>query len=173
MIISQLYIIKMPVRLALCCLLWLLSFSAIAARAEDSEQPVNIKADQANFEHDDGVAVYTGHVSVDQGSRHLLSDTLTIKRDKNNKIKVIIAVGRPASFKSQANSNKAISHGRANIIKYYPQQDKVDLLDNAELTQNGDTVQGPILNYDFVTGNLQSLSSIDQRTTFILQPKRQ
>jgi len=171
MIISLPYIIKMPVNLVFCCLIWCLSCCAVAV--QDSEQPVNIRADKANFEHDDGVALYSGHVSVDQGSRHLLSDTLTIKRDKNNKIKVIIAVGKPAYFKSQADSQKSISQGRADIIKYYPQQDKVDLLDNAELTQNGDTVQGPILNYNFVTGNLKSLSSVDQRTTFILQPKRQ
>jgi len=171
MIISPRYIIKAPAKLILsCCLLFCASTQAFAT--VDAEQPVNIKSDKVNFDHSSGVALYTGHVTVDQGSRHLLSDNLTIKRDKNNRIKEIIAIGKPATFKSQTDPKKSISYGKANIIKYYPQQEKVDLLDDAELTQNGDTVQGPILNYDFVTGRLKTISSLDQRATFILQPKR-
>lgn len=159
------------VKTVLCCYL-LACINTCAFALEDSEQPVNIKSDKASFDHNDGLASYTGKVTVDQGSRHLLSDNLTIKRDKNNRIKVIIATGKPARFRSQPDSKKAISYGKANTIKYYPQQDKVDLLDDAELNQNGDTVKGPILNYNFTTGNLKTISSIDERATFILQPKR-
>ncbi len=138
----------------------------------DAEQPVTISSDNAVFNSKLGVAEYQGHVIVDQGSRHLEASTLTIQRDTNNQIEVIIANGTPATFKSQANPRRAIGYGKAKTIKYYPQKDHVDLFENAELTQNGDTVSGPKLSYNFVTEILQGKSSTKQRTTVILRPKR-
>ena len=169
--ISLLYTNKSTVKaLYFAYLLCLAPNCAIAV--DDAEQPVHIKSDKVNFDHNSGIALYSGNVKVNQGSRRLQSDNLTIKRDKNNKINVIIATGKPATFKSQEDPKKPVSFGKANTIKYYPQAEKVDLLDEAELTQNGDTIQGPILNYNFITGNLKTKSSKHSRATFILQPKR-
>ncbi len=139
----------------------------------DSEQPVNIQADNAKFDNEQGIAVYNGNVTIDQGSRHLASDILTIKRDHNNKIKIMIASGNPATFHSQTDPQGPIGSGKAKTIKYYPKQDSVDLIDDAELTQNGDTITGPVLNYNFTTGNLKSKGSPKARTTVTLQPRRE
>lgn len=146
---------------------------ANVALTPDAEQPVKIQADAANFDHIKGIALYTGNVTVDQGSRHLSADRLTIQRGTDNKIKLMTAIGNPATFHSQADPNKPMGSGKANVIKYYPQQDLVDLMDNAELTQNGDTVTGPQISYNFTTGNLNTKSSTKQRATVILQPKRE
>lgn len=85
---------------------------------------------------------------------------------------VIIAIGDPATFNAQPNLNKPEGHGSAKIIKYYPQLNKVDLIDGAQLTQNGDTIKGPTLSYNFVTEMLQGKSSKKERPTIIIQPKR-
>lgn len=159
------------------CTLWLLTCSyALQAQAStvkpDSEQPVRIQADSASLDQEKGIALYIGNVQVDQGSRHLSAEKLTIKRGQDNKIKIMIATGNPATFHSQSDPKKPIGSGKANIIKYYPMQDTVDLLENAELTQNGDTITGPVLNYNFNNGNLNTKSSKTERATFILQPKR-
>jgi lipopolysaccharide export system protein LptA len=154
-------------------LVFLLLYSALAFAIPDSEQPVKVQADAANLDHEKGIAIYTGNVKVDQGSRHLSSDNLTIKRDKNKKIQIMIATGKPATFSSQPDPNKPKGSGKARTIKYYPQEDSVDLLDDAELTKDGDTITGPKLNYNFKTGNLKTTSSVDKRVTFILQPKRE
>ena len=84
----------------------------------------------------------------------------------------MIATGNPATFSSQPNPTKPKGFGKAKIIKYYPQHDIVDLFDNAQLTQGGDTVSGPKLSYNFATEVLKGKSSTKQRTTVILQPKR-
>lgn len=138
----------------------------------DSELPVHITSDHANFDNKSGIATYIGNVQVNQGSRHLTANKLVIESDANNRIKIMIATGSPATFSSQQNPNKPAGTGAAKIIKYYPQQDKVDLLQHAQLTQNGDTISGPKLSYNFVTEVLQGNSSARERTTVILQPRR-
>lgn len=155
------------------CILYSCSMTALANIPKlDSKQPVQIVADHASFDHKLGVAVYEGNVYVKQGSRNLTADKLTLKRDAKNRIKVMVATGNPARFHSQQNPSKAPGSGSANIIKYYPQLDKVDLFEHAKLMQNGDTITGPTLSYNFVTEVLQSKSSKLERTTVILQPKR-
>lgn len=147
------------------------SIAAIAARP-DSELPVQITADHASFDHKLGVAVYLGNVQVNQGTRHLTANKLVIESDTSNRIKIMIATGTPATFRSQQDPNKPAGTGTAKVIKYYPQKDKVDLLYQAQLTQGGDTISGPRLSYNFVTEVLQGNSSPRERTTVILQPKR-
>lgn len=161
-------IVKYWLLIILCLIIPLVSNAV-----PDEEQPVNIQSDLATFDHATGIAIYTGNVLVDQGSRHLAADKLTIKRDNKNQIKIMIATGNPATFRSQADINKPVGSGKAKIIKYYPQTDTVDLLQNAELTQNGDTISGPVLKYNFASGQLKSKSTKNQRATFILQPRRE
>lgn len=171
MIRLQLSTHQIKVRLFCCLLVWSSNCFALV-KGVDSDQPVTIHSNSASFDNNKGVAVYNGKVTVKQGSRNLDADKLTIERDDNNQIKIMIATGKPARFRSQADISRPIGYGKANVIKYYPQQDKVDLLGNAELMQNGDTVSGPILNYNFTTGVLQSKSTRKARSTVVLQPKR-
>ncbi len=142
------------------------------ATIPDEEQPINIQSDVASFDNVTGLANYKGNVTVNQGSRHLSAEELTIKRDKHNQIEIMIATGKPARFHSQPDLTKPQGSGKAKIIKYYPQSDTVDLLQNAELTQNGDTITGPVIKYNFANGRLKSKSNAKQRTTFILQSRR-
>lgn len=138
----------------------------------DAQMPVHIQADRANFNHKVGLATYHGNVIVDQGSRNLRAKKLVIQRDAQNRIEVMIATGNPATFKSQSDINKPPGTGSADTIKYYPQLNKVKLLHNATLTQNGDTISSPKLTYNIVTEELQGNSTKQQRTTIVLQPKR-
>jgi lipopolysaccharide export system protein LptA len=150
-----------------------LGFTCFASvKTPDAEQPVKITADSASFDQQKGEAVYSGNVEVAQGSRHLFSDKLTIKRGTDSKIEIMVASGNPARFRSQPDPNKPEGSGRAKLIKYYPELETVDLFNNAEITQDGNSVSGPMLKYNFATGNLKSTSNAKQRTTVILQPKR-
>lgn len=132
-----------------------------------AEAPVNIKSQTLKINNDNGEATYSGNVQVEQGTRKLYSDKLIIKRDSNNKISEIIANGNPASF-----SDKPGNFGHAKVIKYYPQLDQVALLQDASITQNGDTISGPSLNYDFKIAKLSGTSVSDARPTFVLKTKK-
>lgn len=133
--------------------------------------PVRVTSNTAHYNNKTGIATYTGKVVVNQGARDLYADKLTIYKDEHKKIKLIVAIGNPASFTSKVNPQKPGS-GSAKIIKYYPKTDKVELLQDATLVQNGDTINGPILIYNFATQELQSDSRTGERTTVILNSKR-
>lgn len=137
----------------------------------DAQQPLNIESVHVEFDDQHGTAIYTGFVIADQGSRHLTSDKLTIYRGKDNKIELVIAIGTPAHFQSQQDPNKPIEFGTADTIKYFPNENKVDLIGNASLEQDGNSITGPFLSYFFTTSLLKSESSPIQQTTVILKPK--
>ena len=137
----------------------------------DADQPLTIESSIVEFDDQKGTAIYTKNVIADQGSRHLTADKLIIYRDKDNKIDLIIATGAPAKFQSQSDQNKPIGFGEAETIKYFPKEDKMVLIDQAELEQNHDIIKGKVLTYFFQTGILQSEPSVEQRVTVTLQPK--
>lgn len=153
-------------------LISMLTVSSVAIAAPDAEMPVQIVSDHANFDNLKGKATYIGNVKVEQGSRELYANKLTLFRGEDNRIKLMIATGKPATFKVQEDKNTPPGSGKANTIKYYPQLNKVDLIEDASLTKNGDTVSGPKLTYNFVTQELEGAGSKQERTTVILQPKR-
>jgi len=152
-------------------LFWLTSPLTLAADKPDSKQPINIESNYAEFDDQKGTAFYKGHVISIQGSRHMVSDTLTIYRGKDNKIDLMVATGKPARFKSRPNPDKPEGQGKANTIRYYPREDKAILIDDAELTQNGDIINGKQLTYFFQKGLLISEPKAKSRTRVILQPK--
>lgn len=166
MIKLQLSILRVSILLLYCV------FFSIANALPDADMPIYIRADKVDFNHKLGFAKYQGNVIVDQGSRNLRAQTLTIQRDAQNRIQVIVATGTPATFKSQSDLNKPPGTGSAKTIKYYPKLNKVKLFTDATLTQNGDTITAPKLTYNIDSEELQGNSNKQQRTTIILQPKR-
>ncbi len=150
-------------------LVYALCFCCIAL--PHSSEPIHIQADSASFDQKSGLATYKGKVKVIQGARTLLADTLTIARDAHNKIQIMTATGNPAKLISNANPGKP-GTGEAKIIKYFPTTENVELLHDASLTQNGDTIRGAKLTYNLLTEELKSSSNTIERTTVILQPKR-
>lgn len=137
----------------------------------DETQSIEIQSDSAEFDDKKGTAVYHGHVLMTQGSRQLTSDTLTIQKDQHGKIKLMIATGNPAHFKAKPAPEKPFSEGHANIVKYFPNENKIILLENAELTQNQDTIRGDNLSYFLNTKVLSSEPVPGKRTTVILAPR--
>lgn len=63
-----------------------------------------IKSKRAEFDNQHGTALYTKNVTVDNSTSHLVSDSLSIHRDSQNKIKTLIAHGKPATFTKQGDS---------------------------------------------------------------------
>lgn len=164
-------LIKHNVCLAALYTLLLLAFSSPSiAEKTDSEHPIKITSDTAEFDDKTGYAVHKGHVVLDQGSRHLTADTLIIKRNENNKVYLIIATGKPAHFHAQPELHKPIGYGKANTLKFYPLEDKVILIENAKLTQDKDEITGPILTYYLNKRLLESTPKDGKRTTVIIQP---
>ncbi len=145
--------------------------ATVSTTSRDADQPMTIRSKAAEFDDEKSVAIYKGNVMAIQGSRLLNCTNLTIHRNKNNKIGLVLATGNPAKFYAQPNTNKPNGIGTANIIKYFPEEDKVILLGNATLEQDGDAISGELLTYYFEKGLLISEKTTPSRTTVVLQPK--
>lgn len=57
-----------------------------------------IKSKEVIFDNQQGTALYKQNVTVDNDTSHLSADTLSIHRDSQNKIKTLIAHGKPATY---------------------------------------------------------------------------
>lgn len=153
------------------CLLSIAATTTNPMTPLDETLPIEIHSDSAEFDDKKGTAIYHGDVTMEQGSRQLTSDLLVIHRDTQGKIEMMIATGSPAHFHAKSNPEKPPAFGHANTVKFFPKQDKILLIDNAELTQNADTIRGESLTYYLDTQVLSSEPIPGKRTTVILAPR--
>lgn len=133
------------------------------------QEPLNIQSDTAEFDAGKGTATHLGHVSVLQGDRVLSADRLEIKRDSDGKLQMIIAKGNPASFEASPDPQKPKVYGKAKVLHYFPKENKIILMDTAELKQVDKTLQGALITYHFDNQMLVSDSLENQRTTIIIK----
>jgi lipopolysaccharide transport protein LptA len=96
---------------------------------------------------------------------------LVVARDKNGKIESMIATGSPAHFYITSSPEKSELRGYAKIIEFYPKQNKLFFLQNAELTQNNETIRSEKLTYFLSTHILLSNPVFGKKTTILLTPK--
>ncbi len=137
----------------------------------DEYCPILIHSDRGDFDHKTGNATHHGHVVVNQGKRQLKADTVVIHRNTQGQIDKMEAFGKPAHFHAQLEMEKPPLVGKAEIMQYYPKESKIVLLKNAELKQNEQAVQGPLIRYFLNTRELSSESQAGSRTTLIFQSK--
>lgn len=138
---------------------------------QDSKQPLEIQSDYASFDQATGNVVHRGHVLATQGSRILKSERLIIHRNNDGKIDNIISEGVPASFEVISDPKKSKIIGHANILHYFPKENKIILKNAAELKQDDNTIQAATIVYDFNTGKLVTDSNEEERTTVIINSK--
>ena len=78
--------------------LLLLIISTAVTQADDTDQPIEISADQVTREEPSGVTTYRGSVELRQGSLEINSDSLIFSFDDKG-ASIITAKGSPATLK--------------------------------------------------------------------------
>jgi lipopolysaccharide export system protein LptA len=130
------------------CLALLVSLAATPAAAlpEDRDQPIHITADKAVRDEKQGFTVYQGNVKMDQGSLHIEADRITIYHVTREADK-IVAEGKPARLQQQPEPDKGPIKARAETIQYFKLEERVRLLTNAHIEQEGSIVTGDSIDY--------------------------
>jgi lipopolysaccharide export system protein LptA len=162
------FLLKIALPMALC----LGSLSALAATSDD-QQPIHVTADSAAINYQAGVGTYNGNVIVTQGTRKLTADKIIIHRNQQGQVDKITAYGAPARYQALPDVSKGVVHAKANIMIYQPLQHLFTLQDNAEVEQNGNVSQAPLITYNTLTEVVSSPASSEGRTTMIIQPYSQ
>lgn len=124
-------------------------FSAgAAALPTDREQPIRVQADSAELDDKQGVAVYRGGVVITQGTLKITGETVTITQTPKGDIDVFTSVGKPAYYEQQPSADKQIVKAYGITIQYYASNERIVLIDQAKVIQEGNTFEGEKIVYD-------------------------
>jgi lipopolysaccharide export system protein LptA len=121
--------------------------AAPLALSSDVEQPIEIEADFAELDDEEGTTVYIGNVVVVQGSIHMTGDRLRVNFTEAKDLKEAYLDGRPATFKQTPDRGEDVE-GEALQIEYHAQDSRIDLIEKAKVTQGQRLFEGHRINYD-------------------------
>ena len=128
-------------------LVGLLLAADAAALATDSEQPIEIQADFAELDDQEGKTVYVGNVVVIQGSIKMTGDKLKVNFSEERDLEDVFIEGRPAYFKQTPDNGEDVE-GEGLLIEYHAQKSLLHLMQKARLTQGKRVFEGDRINYD-------------------------
>ena len=148
-----------------CCLL---SPYALGV-PEDADQPIHIRANNAEIDQDQQLVVYRGEVQVDQGTLRVNADEMTVEY-RDQKVVRITATGKPAHYQQQIEVNEDQVKARSSTIIYHTQDERLDLVGDAYLFQKGNEITGDLIKYDIVAGKVDAQSDSGGPVRMILQP---
>ncbi|GAB3476273.1 lipopolysaccharide transport periplasmic protein LptA [Marinomonas epiphytica] len=158
---------KLTLFLASCCLT-----SLATALPSDTEQPLEIQADEASFNQTTGEAIYKGNVLITQGTIEIEAEYLKISTNpqtqKFNKLK---AKGSPAKFSQQIDEagNMVISQG--DNIDYSTLEAKLEISGNGYLNRIDNKVSADYILYMVNSGAFQANKTDTGRVSMTLQPQ--
>lgn len=137
---------RSTLQLLLLATLFLLPPAAAQALEDDTEQAIHIVADEAVRDENSGLTVYRGNVRMNQGSMRIEADQITIFKLESEGDK-IVAEGSPAHMQQRPEPDSPLMHAWGGVIEYYRIEERVLLLNKAQLEQDGSTVRGDRIEY--------------------------
>jgi lipopolysaccharide export system protein LptA len=152
--------------------------SALALGA-DRDQPIHIQSDSATVDDKNGVSIYTGNVTVDQGTLHISAHKVEVHATKTEILRIVASSeqgsGSLAHYEQQPD-DKPLVVAEARQIIYLVNDEKLQLLGSASLTQTRDrSFSGETISYDVSEGRVSAESEGAGRvqSTFIPQQNQE
>ncbi|MCE9665194.1 lipopolysaccharide transport periplasmic protein LptA [Halomonas sp. M5N1S17] len=150
---------------------------AAVAQQRDADQPIEVEADQLDLDDTAGTAVYTGDVDIRQGTMRLTGNRVEIRRNQAGELTRATATGERAYIEQQPDPDEPVVRGWGRTIVYHVAERRVELIDQAELHQRGDTFDGGYLEYFLDRRVVQARAESEgvegrQRIRMTLQPER-
>ena len=116
---------------------------------------------------------------IPQGTLKITGDTVTITQDANGEIEVFTSVGKPAYYEQKPSADKDIVKAYGLTIQYYATNERIVLIDQAKVIQQGNTFEGEKIVYDtqrqIVNAGRATGSNVSMprpRIDMILQPRK-
>lgn len=140
---------KLPLALALAAMLASHSATLLALPSDKLEE-IRGSADNLTVDQKNGVATYTGSVQIQQGTLKIVADSIVIHTNADSSVEKMIATGNPARFEQQPEKDQGVVTAAARQITYTPNNERLLLIDNASVEQNGAVMSGPHIDYDLL-----------------------
>ena len=130
------------------CFMLLISVNSLSyALKSDADQPVHIDSNTASYNDGSEISIYTGNVVTTQGSLRINSDKLVVYLKDGNVDKMVFT-GKPAKFKQLPEQGKDEIRGQGLTGEYYPDKNKLILIEEAVVTQGGSRSASRLIVYD-------------------------
>ncbi|MGR8919180.1 MAG: lipopolysaccharide transport periplasmic protein LptA [Gammaproteobacteria bacterium] len=126
----------------------LMGAGAALALSTDAEQPIEIEADFAELDDEEGTTVYVGNVIVVQGSIRMTGDRLRVNFTPERDLKDAYLEGRLATFKQTPDETEEDVEGEGEMIEYHALDNMLFVIGKAKVTQGERLTQGHRINYD-------------------------
>jgi lipopolysaccharide export system protein LptA len=126
------------------------------ALPSDRDQPIRVQADSAELDEKQGVAVYRGGVVITQGTLKITGDKVTITQDARGDIEVFTAEGNLAYYEQLPAEDKSIVKAYGLTIQYFAPTERIVLIDQARVIQEGNTFKGEKIVYDTASQIVQA-----------------
>src|SRR5690606_670811 len=163
----------------LLCLSAALGSTAAWALPSDRDQPIHIQADSAELDDKKGVAIYRGDVVITQGTLKITGDTVTINQNTQGDIERFTAVGKLAYYEQLPEAGKSIVQAYGRTIQYFASNERIVLIDQAKVIQEGNTFEGEKIIYDTATQVVNAgratgdtITPPQPRIDMVIQPRK-
>lgn len=133
--------------LMLVPIFWLLGISIVFGLSTDRQKPMSIKSQRVYIDDKSGLSVYEGGVVVIQGSMKITAEKLTIVYGNNQRLKKIIAIGKPSTYKQRPDKKDQDIHAKANKMVYFALKDILVMTTNATIERGGGKINSTTIYY--------------------------
>ena len=117
--------------------------------SDDSQQPIQVEADTAEFNDKTGISIYRGKVRVTQGSMVLKGDYVTVVAP-DRKLRKITSKGKPTTFHQLTDEGESID-AESEYMEYNTTVNKIILLKKATLQQGKNSFSSERIEYNILT----------------------
>lgn len=142
--------------------LFLLSSQPGLALDSDANAPVQIESDHASFDQSRGIAIYSGHVQLNQGSIKIRADKIEVWAKAGKMDKAIISGHNELASFSQTTEAQNTITGKAREITLYQSTADIVFEGDASLEDGRNIISGPFIRYNSKNNNLQANASEDK-----------
>jgi lipopolysaccharide export system protein LptA len=141
------------------------------ALSSDRDQPMAIEADRVELDDGAGVSEYRGNVKVTQGTLVLTGDSMTVY-NKGDKVEKVIMLGKPATYRQRPDNKDKDVRAKALRMEYYTTPERIILLREAEVEQEGDRLRSERIEYDVAKDKVNAGTNDPKgRVRIVIQPR--
>lgn len=143
----------------------------------DKNETIRGSAEKLTVDQKNGIATYTGSVIIQQGTLVITADSIVIHTNADNDVEKMVAQGNPARFQQQPEKDQGLVTAAAKQITYTPDNQRLLLIEDASVEQNGAVMKGPRIDYDLVkevmkaAGGNSSADGNAERIEIVIPPK--
>src|SRR5688500_7429289 len=144
------------------------------ALPEDANQEIIIEGGSGGFNPDQGLYILNGDAEglahVKQGTMEIFGSEIRVEITDGVVTKAT-AIGSPARFQQQPKVDQAIVHLSGQTLDYDNSKRMLNIDGDAKFSQAGHTVDGPHMDYNLDTGDVNATASEGKRVQIVVPPR--